>query len=59
MDCGDSLFLDFTVYADLVLNEAFTNGGPADTSWVSTSGAIFTNPYIPSPTNDPYFWMGT
>lgn len=59
LNCGDSLSVQFTVYADLVLTEAFTNGGPADTNWVSTSGAIYTNPYTPSPTNDPYFWMGT
>jgi gliding motility-associated-like protein len=59
LNCGDSLSVQFVVYADLVLTEAFTNGGPADTNWISTSGAIYTNPYIPSPTNDPYFWMGT
>lgn len=59
LKCGDSLDISFSVYANLILSESFTASGPSDTNWASTSGAIYTNPYIPSPTNDTYFWMGT
>lgn len=58
LDCGDSIFIEFTAYGSLALSETFTSGGPNDTNWVSLGGAIFSNPYIPSPSNDDYFWMG-
>jgi len=59
LNCGDSLFIEFSAFANSILQENFDFTGPTDTNWASTSGAIYTNPYIPSPTNDPYFWMGT
>ncbi len=58
LNCGDSLFINFSVYASSVLQDTFSNTGPSDTAWQTTSGAQYDNPYIPSPTNDPYFWMG-
>ena len=58
LDCGDSLFIEFNAYASLSLSDTFTAGGPSDTGWASTSGAQYDEPYIPSPTNDDYFWMG-
>lgn len=58
LNCGDSLFIEFTAYGSLSLSDTFATNGPTDTGWISTSGAQYDEPYIPSPTNDDYFWMG-
>ena len=58
LNCGDSLFIQFNAFASAALQETFSASGPTDPGWATTSGAQFNNPYIPSPTNDAYFWMG-
>ncbi|MFT4968292.1 MAG: gliding motility-associated-like protein [Chitinophagales bacterium] len=58
IDCGDSVNVTINSFARSLLTEVFNPTGPTDPGWAQTAGAIYTNPYIPSPTNDTYFWMG-
>jgi gliding motility-associated-like protein len=58
IDCGDSVNVTINSFARSLLTEVFTPTGPSDPGWSQTAGAIYTNPFIPSPTNDTYFWMG-
>ena len=58
IDCGDSVNVTINSFARSLLTEVFSPQGPNDPGWAQTAGAIYTNPYIPSPTNDTYFWMG-
>ena len=56
--CGDTLTITISGLGSVTLADTFAFGGPSDTNWVSTAGAQYDEPYIPSPTNDDYFWMG-
>jgi gliding motility-associated-like protein len=58
IDCGDSVNVTINSFARSLLTEVFGPTGPNDPGWAQTAGAIYTNPFIPSPTNDTYFWMG-
>jgi len=58
VDCEDSTAINIVGYALSAISESFSASGPNDPGWQTTAGAIYTNPYIPSPTNDTYFWMG-
>jgi len=65
-DCGDSIVMNLSGVSDTLLGEVFDISGPLSPGWSQTAGAIYTNPYIPSPappgSTDPdggtYFWMG-
>ncbi|MCB9256137.1 MAG: gliding motility-associated C-terminal domain-containing protein [Chitinophagales bacterium] len=57
VDCGDSVVITLSGFADFALNNDFNTGVPG-TDWTATSSAQFNNPYIPSLTNDTYLWMG-
>ena len=59
LNCGDSVIIGFNAFANSALQENFTALGPSDPGWLATSGAQYDNPYISSPTNDTYFWMGS
>jgi hypothetical protein len=59
IECEDSVAINITGYALSAISENFLPTGPTDPGWQSSAGAIYTNPFIPSPTNDTYFWMGT
>jgi len=58
IDCEDSTAINIVGYALSAISEDFSATGPTDPGWQTTAGAIYTNPYISSPTNDTYFWMG-
>ena len=58
IDCGDSVNVTINSFARSLLTEVFSPNGPNDPGWAQTAGAIYTNPYQASPTNDTYFWMG-
>lgn len=58
IDCGDSVNVTINSFARSLLTEVFGPTGPTDPGWAQTAGAIYTTPFIPSPTNDTYFWMG-
>lgn len=66
IDCGDSTMITITGFALSAISDTFSGIGPTDPGWQTTAGAIYTNPYIPSPpilgSGDPdggtYFWMG-
>ena len=58
IDCGDSVNVTINSFARSLLTEVFSPTGPNDPGWSQSAGAIYTNPFIPSPTNDTYFWMG-
>lgn len=66
IDCGDSVTVTINSFATTVLNEIFDASGPLSPGWSQTQGAIYTNPYIPSPPapgstapdGGVYFWMG-
>jgi gliding motility-associated-like protein len=57
IDCGDSVIITLSGYADFALNNDF-NTGTAGVGWAATSSAQFNNPYVPSLSNDTYLWMG-
>ncbi len=64
--CEDSAIITIQGFATSAISESFSATGPTDPGWSTTAGAIYTNPYIPSPpfpgSGDPdggtYFWMG-
>lgn len=64
IDCGDSVNVTINSFATVLVYECFDPNGTTSSGWSQTAGAIYTNPYIPSPVNpncpvDPtYFWMG-
>lgn len=50
IDCGDSITVTLNGFSDVLLSEGFCPNGPCDPNWVYTSSAMYSEPYIPSPT---------
>lgn len=66
IDCGDSSEIQITGFALSAISESFSAAGPTDPGWQTTAGAVYNNPFIPSPPapnsgaidGGIYFWMG-
>ena len=65
IDCGDSAEVFLSGFTPAI-SEQFSATGPTDPGWQTTAGAVYNNPFIPSPpfpgSGNPdggtYFWMG-
>jgi hypothetical protein len=57
-NCNENVQITIEGFSQVFINELFTPTGPTDPNWLSTSGATYSQPYIPSNQGGGYFWMG-